>query len=66
MKNQAYEEIVYSINIYDIQNVAKQFLGRHLNREELLLVKDSIGDYIDWFQSIENAIQFMVFNKQKQ
>lgn len=57
MKNQTDEEIVYSINVGDIQDVANQFLERRLTRKELALVKDSVGDYIDWFQSIENAIQ---------
>jgi hypothetical protein len=56
MKNQTDEEIVYSINVGDIQDVANQVLERRLTRKELLLVKDSVGDYVDWFQPIESAI----------
>ena len=56
MKNKADEEIVYSINVGDIQDVANQILQRRLARKELLLVKESVGDYVDWFQSVEGAI----------
>ena len=57
MKTQAGEEIVYGINIDDIQEVSMDVLERPLTKKEINLVKDSIGDYIDWFQAIENAIQ---------
>ena len=56
MKNRASEEIIYSINVGDIQNVATQVLERRITKKELLLVKESVGDYIDWFQATENAI----------
>ena len=57
MKTQAGEEIVYGINVDDIQEVSIQVLERPLTDEEIALVKESVGDYIDWFQAIENAIQ---------
>lgn len=56
MKNTTDEEVVYSINVGDIQDVANQVLERRLTMKEILLVKESVGDYVDWFQSIENAI----------
>jgi len=56
MKNDSNEKIVYSINIADIQEVANQVLERDLTTEEVTLVEDSIGDYLDWFQAIENSI----------
>jgi len=56
MKNHTDEEIVYSINVADIQDVANQVLERRLTKKELPLVKESVGDYVDWFQSIESAI----------
>jgi hypothetical protein len=56
MKTQTGEEIVYGINVDDIQNVATQVLERPLTGSELFLVKESVGDYIDWSQAIENAI----------
>jgi hypothetical protein len=57
MKTQTGEEIVYGINVDDIQDVSMQILDRPLTDAEVTLVKESVGDYIDWFQAIENAIQ---------
>ncbi len=50
------EKIIYSINIEDIQNVAEQELERKLTAKELKLVEDKIGDYINWYEAILNAI----------
>lgn len=57
MKKQYRSKIVYSINTDDIQSVANEVLERDLRKEELASVQESVGDYIDWFQAIENAIQ---------
>jgi hypothetical protein len=57
MKTQADEEIVYGINVDDLQNVSMQVLKRPLTGAEVNLVKESVGDYIDWSQAIENAIK---------
>ena len=56
MKNDGNDRIVYSINVDDIQEVACQVLERDLTKEELILVENSVGDYLDWFQAIENSI----------
>lgn len=56
MKNASTNRIVYSINVRDIQEVAKQVLGRSLLKKEIALIEESMGGYIDWFQAIENAI----------
>ena len=56
MKNENYDRIIYSINVADIQNVANQVLERRLYKKEIALVEESVGDYIDWFQAIENSI----------
>lgn len=56
MKNDSDEEIVYSMNIADIHEVSEDVLGRRLTDQEIALVKESVGDHIDWFQAIENAI----------
>ena len=57
MTNYRNNKIVYSINITDIQEVAQQVLDRKLNKEEIIKIKESIGDYLDWFQAIENSIR---------
>lgn len=56
MKNDGNNRIVYSISVSDIQEVAKQVLERDLTKKEVILVEESVGDYIDWFQAIENAL----------
>jgi hypothetical protein len=57
MKNYKNSKIVYSINLSDIQEVAQQVIDRKLNKYEIVKVKESIGDYLDWFAAIENSIQ---------
>ena len=49
-------KIIYSINIEDVQNVAEQELGRELNKKELKIIEDKIGDYIDWYEAINATI----------
>lgn len=48
--------VVYSINVDDLQEVSSQVLDRPLSKREIALISDSVGNYIDWFQAIENAI----------
>jgi hypothetical protein len=57
MKNDSNDRTVYSISVGDIQEVAKQVLERDLTKKEVVLVEESVGDYIDWFQAIENALR---------
>ena len=57
MENDSDERIIYSINVADIQEVANEVLERRLTMDEIVLVKESVGDYIDWFQAIENSIR---------
>lgn len=50
-------KIIYSINIEDVQNVAEEELERKLTKKELKIIEDKIGDYIDWYNAIDIAIQ---------
>jgi hypothetical protein len=50
------EEIIYSLNVNDLQEVSNEVLERRLTKQEVASVKESVGDYIDWFQAIEDAI----------
>jgi hypothetical protein len=54
--NTEVERTVYEISIDDLQRVAKEVLARELSDEEITTVGKSVGDYIDWFQAVENAI----------
>jgi hypothetical protein len=51
------KEIIYSLNVDDIQTVAEDELERKLNREELKMVQDKIGNHINWFEAISSAIK---------
>jgi len=55
-------KIIYSINIEDVQNVAEEEFERELSKEELKIVEDNIGDYIDWHGAIEMTIRNKVLN----
>jgi hypothetical protein len=54
MKND--EEIIYQLSVVDIQEVATELLERRLTKKEVALVRDSVGDFIDWSQAIKHAI----------
>jgi hypothetical protein len=56
MKRQKAEEIIYAINVNDLQEVSTEVLERRLTKKEVASVSGSIGNYIDWFQAIEHAI----------
>jgi hypothetical protein len=56
----ANEETVYKISVEDLQQVAKEVLEQELTSEEIAAVGNAVGDYIDWFQAIENAIHHCV------
>ncbi len=50
------DKIIYSINIDDVQNVANQELSRRLSMDELKIVEEKLGDYMDWYGSIALVI----------
>ncbi len=50
------EEIIYSLNINDIYLVADQELNRNLSEDEISKISNKVGDYIDWYQVIKDAI----------
>jgi hypothetical protein len=55
-----YERIVYSLNVEDIQAVAVERFGRPLAESELKIVEDNLGDYIQWYDIIEEVITIHV------
>jgi hypothetical protein len=56
----AARETVYKLSIEDLQHVAREVLERELTSDEIAAVVNALGDYIDWFQAIENAIHHCV------
>ncbi len=51
------DEIVYSLNIEDIQTVATEEFGRELTDDEVAKVRDLIGEYINWYDAIFHSIR---------
>ena len=50
------DEIIYSINIEDIQTVATEELGRLLTEDELKIISNELGEYINWYDAIVVAL----------
>ncbi|RQW05055.1 MAG: hypothetical protein EH225_05030 [Calditrichaeota bacterium] len=50
------QQIVYSLNIMDIQTVAQQEIDRDLTDKEIEKIKDSIAENINWYDAILDAI----------
>lgn len=49
-------KIIYQLTTEDVQNVAINELERELNTNELKIVEDKIGNYIDWYDLIITII----------
>lgn len=47
--------VIYKLTVEDIQTVAEEYLERKLNDDELKKVIDRVGDYISWYDAIENT-----------
>ncbi|MFQ5638640.1 MAG: hypothetical protein ACE5IR_11675 [bacterium] len=50
------DKIIYAINIEDVQTVAAEQLDWELTENELNFVEDRLGDYINWYDSINFAL----------
>lgn len=50
------EKIIYQITTEDVQNVANAELERELTPDELKIVSDKIGDYINWYDIIDSIL----------
>lgn len=49
-------KILYSINVKDVQDVAESEFDRKLNDEEMESIARKLGDYIDWYEAVNNSI----------
>ncbi len=61
MKN----EIIYSLNISDIQEVAEKEIGRKLFESEIKIIIEKINDNINWYDIIDNSINEMIYSDLK-
>ncbi len=56
--------LVFWLNEEDVQNVAKDKLGRELTNDEIKQIVDPITDNIEWFDAISTAIDEHIENHQ--
>ncbi len=57
------DNIVYSLNIEDIQTVALEEIGRKLTAKEIEKIKDVIAENINWYDAILDAINAKLVRK---
>lgn len=60
MKN---KEIIYSLNVEDIQTVAEQELERELSKNEIKQIIEAIAERINWYDAIADAINEKIKSK---
>lgn len=48
--------IVYSINVQDVQDVAQREFDKELNDKEMESVAAKLGEYIDWYEAVNTAV----------
>jgi len=49
-------DILYSINVQDVQDVAQREFDRELNDKEIKSVAAKLGEYIDWYEAVNTAV----------
>jgi len=49
-------DILYSINVQDVQEVAQREYDRKLDNGELKSVASKLGEYIDWYEAVNTAV----------
>lgn len=57
------EKLIYTLTVEDLQTVAADCLERELTEKEISLLEEKIGDYIDWYSIIEEAINNNITDK---
>jgi hypothetical protein len=60
VKKDKNDKIIYSLNVADVQEVAKEYLERKLTKREVGIVEKTVPGFIDWIQAIENSIIFYI------
>jgi hypothetical protein len=54
------DDVFYSLTVEDIQNVAKEEIGRRLTKDEIKQLIDPISESIPWYDIIETAIKMHI------
>ena len=54
------DRIIYQLTVEDLQTVANDYLNRKLTSKEVLLLEEELGEYIDWYNIIEDVIRLNI------
>lgn len=57
MKKKEKKDMIYSVTVEDIQQVAEENFGRKLTSKEVKKILDPIADRIPWHDAIYEAIK---------
>ena len=57
MENKNQSSVFYSLNVNDIQTVAKQQIRRKLTDEEVEIIKKLAPTNVNWYDAIADAIR---------
>jgi hypothetical protein len=56
MHNMKRTDILYSINVQDVQEVTQREYDRELDDGEVKSVAAKLGEYIDWYEAVNTAV----------
>jgi hypothetical protein len=56
MHNMKKTDILYSINVQDVQDVAEREYDRELDDGEVESVAAKLGEYIDWYEAVNTVV----------
>ncbi len=54
--NRKRKRIIYSLVVEDAQTVSLEEIDRELTSQEIKMVEDLVGDNIDWYGALADAI----------
>ena len=49
-------DILYSINVQDVQDVARREFDRELDDKEMESVAAEMGESMDWYEAVASAV----------
>ena len=58
-------DILYSINVQDVQDVAQREFDRKLNDKEMKSVANRLGECIDWYEAVNAAVAQTIQNPKR-
>ena len=54
------DRVIYQLTEEDLQTVSNDLLDRNLTEQEVSLLEEKIGNYIDWYNIIEDVIRLNI------